>query len=228
MIVIKHRTLRRVIRVAVPAVCIPALAVLGSAAVHGGRHLLFSFAVALLSVLLFLAGFERKTTGARRLVLAAVMIALCVVGRFIPFVSPVTALTVLAALYLGGETGFLIGALSAVLSNFYFGQGPWTPFQMLAWGLIGLVAGLLSAPLRRSRALLLCYGVLAGVLYSLVMDVWTVLWYADGFDLRLYLAAIATAAPYTAVYAASNFAFLWFLARPIGEKLRRVKVKYGV
>ena len=228
MIVIKNQPLRRTIRIAVPAVCIPALAILGSAVFHGSRHLLISFAVALLSLLLFVAGFEKKTTGSRRLVLAAVMIALCVAGRFIPFVSPVTALTVLSAMYLGGETGFLIGALSALLSNFYFGQGPWTPFQMLAWGLIGLAAGLLSAPLRRSRALLLCYGVLSGVLYSLVMDVWTVLWYADGFDWRLYLAALATAAPYTAVYAVSNFVFLWFLARPIGEKLRRVKVKYGV
>ena len=228
MIVIKNRGLRRIIRVAVPAVCIPALAILGSVVFHGKRHLIISFAVALLAVLLFLAGFEKRTTGSRRLVLAAVMIALCVAGRFIPFVNPVTALTVLAALYLGGETGFLIGAMSAVLSNFYFGQGPWTPFQMLAWGLIGLTAGLLSVPLRRSRALLLCYGVLSGVLYSLVMDVWTVLWYADGFDIQLYLAALVTAAPYTAVYAVSNFLFLWFLARPIGEKLQRVKVKYGV
>ena len=79
------------------------------------------------------------------------MVALSVTGRFIPFFKPVTALTVLTAVYLGGEAGFLCGALSAVISNFWFGQGPWTPFQMLAWGMIGLFAGLLASPLKRSR-----------------------------------------------------------------------------
>ena len=75
------------------------------------------------------------------MVIAAVITALCVVGRFIPFFKPIAALTIIAAVYLGGETGFMVGAMAALMSNFYFGQGPWTPFQMLAWGMIGLIAG---------------------------------------------------------------------------------------
>ena len=99
---------------------------------------------------------------------------------------------------------------------------------MLAWGLIGLFAGLLARPLKKSRWLLLCYGLLSGVFFSLVMDVWTVLWYNGSFDAGLWLVAMGTALPHTVLYAASNFAFLWMLARPIGEKLERIHIKYGL
>lgn len=122
----------------------------------------------------------------------------------------------------------MTGALSAVLSNFYFGQGPWTPFQMFSWGIIGLLAGLMAEPLKRSKIVLTVFAVFSGVLYSLLMDVWTVLW-ADGyFNFFRYLAAILSAAQVTAVYAVSNVIFLLLLAKPIGKILKRVTVKYGL
>lgn len=205
-------------------------------ALVGGGALLFrqksyisvSFAVAILSLLLFFCGFEQKRTGTGRLVLVAIMVALSVAGRFIPLFKPITALTVLTAVYLGGQSGFLVGALSALISNFYFGQGPWTPFQMMAWGLIGLVAGFLSRPLKHSRVWLCLYGVLAGIAYSMMMDVWTVLWTSGGFHLSLYLAAMVTAIPYTVIYALSNLIFLWIFAKPIGQKLERIRRVYGI
>lgn len=228
MLTIQNKRVRTLLRFVIPFVLIPAVAVLGTLVFDEKKHLFISFFVAVLSVLLFLSGFEKKATGTRRMVIVAVMIALCVVGRFIPFFKPITAITVITAIYLGGESGFLVGSLSALLSNFYFGQGPWTAFQMLAWGLIGLVAGFLSNPLRKSRAALLTYGVLSGVVFSLIMDIWTVLWYNDNFDLTLYLAALATALPHTALYSVSNFIFLWFMAKPFGDKMNRIKNKYGI
>lgn len=228
MIVIKNARLRQVLRWVIPCLAIPLLVLLGATVLDAKRHLLVSFGVALLAVVLFITGFERKLTGSRRMVLVSVMTALCIAGRFIPFFKPVTALTIITAMYMGGESGFLVGAMAAVLSNFYFGQGPWTPFQMLAWGMIGLLAGWLHRPLKRSRALLLVYGVLSGLIYSLMMDVWTVLWYDGGFRWKLYLSALVTALPHTLLYSASNFIFLWFLAKPFGEKLERVRIKYGV
>lgn len=228
MIVIKSRGLRRLLRYAIPFAGIPLLVLLGATVFDEKRHLIISFGVAVLALFLFISGFERKQTGARRMVIISVMTALCIAGRFIPFFKPITALTVLTAIYLGGESGFLVGALAAMLSNFYFGQGPWTPFQMLAWGMIGLLAGYLSAPLKKSRGFLLVYGVLSGVAYSFVMDVWTVMWYDSAFRWELYASAIITALPHTALYGVSNFIFLWFLARPFGEKLERVRLKYGV
>lgn len=228
MIVIKNSRLRSLLRYGLPFVLIPLLVVLGAVVFRGRQYLLISLGIAALALLCFIAGFERKKTGALRLVLVAVMTALSIAGRFIPLFKPVTALTILTALYLGAESGFLVGALSALLSNFYFGQGPWTAFQMLAWGMIGLIAGYLAGPLKSRRWLLLLYGLLSGVVYSMLMDVWTVLWMDNGFQAGLYLGAITAALPHTVLYALSNVAFLWLLAKPIGQKLERIRIKYGV
>lgn len=228
MRVIKSRILRNMIRVCIPFALIPTAVILGAVIFDEKRHMLISLLVAALSLMLFITGFEKKQIGARRTVIVAVMTALCVVGRFIPFFKPITAITVIGAIYLGSEAGFLIGSLSALISDFYFGQGPWTPFQMLAWGLIGLFAGMLSGALKKSRVALLIYGVLAGFAFSFIMDVWTVLWYNGEFNLSLYIAAIASAVPYTVIYSVSNFIFLWFMAKPFGDKLERIRIKYGI
>lgn len=228
MIVIRNQRVRRTLRVVLPFAAMPALVLLGALVFDEKRHLIVSFGMTCMALLFFLTGFEKQRIGARRMVIVAVMTALCIVGRFIPLFKPITALTVITAMYLGGEAGFLVGALAAVLSNFYFGQGPWTAFQMLAWGFIGLGAGWLAPRLKKRRWLLLTYGMFAGVAFSLIMDVWTVLWVGDGFDWGLYAASIVTALPYTALYALSNFLFLFFLAKPFGEKLARVKRKYGI
>lgn len=228
MLTIKNKTVRNSLRYLIPFVLIPTAVILGSLLFDEKRHLLVSFFVALLSLLLFIAGFEKKVTGSRRMVIVSVMIALCVVGRFIPFFKPITAITVLTAIYLGRESGFLVGSLSALLSNFYFGQGPWTPFQMLSWGMIGLFAGMLAKPLQNNKIALLIYGVLSGVVYSIVMDIWTVLGFTNTFELTLYLTTLVAALPHTILYALSNFVFLWFMAKPFGEKLSRIKIKYGV
>lgn len=192
------------------------------------RHLMIAFAIAILAVIVFVRSFENKKIGTRRMVIVAVMTALCIVGRFIPFFKPVTALTIITAMYLGKEAGFLVGALAAVLSNFYFGQGPWTPFQMCAWGVLGLLAGYPAKWLKKSKVFLLLFGVLSGIVFSFIMDVWTVLWYSDSFDWSLYLTAIISAIPHTILYSVSNFLFLWFLAKPFGEKLERIRIKYGI
>lgn len=228
MIVIRSKPLRDALRILLPFVGMPALVLLGALVLREKQHLIVSFGMACMALLFFLTGFERRKTGGRRMVIVSVMTALCIVGRFIPLFKPITALSIITAMYLGGEAGFLVGALSAALSNFYFGQGPWTAFQMLAWGFIGLIAGWMAMPLKKRRWLLLTYGVLAGIAYSLIMDVWNVLWYAGELQLELYAASVATALPHTILYAVSNFAFLYFLARPFGEKMERVRVKYGV
>lgn len=231
LLLIRNAKLRRILGIVLPFVAIPAVVLCFALLSSGDNYALASLLVTLLALVLFSCGFERRKTGTRRMILVAVMTALSVVGRFvfmaIPGFKPITALVVITAMYLGGEAGFLTGALSALISNFYFGQGPWTPFQMLSWGLLGLLAGFLARPLKRSRMLLSLYGIFAGVAYSFIMDVWTVLWYNGGFNSALYVAALGTALPYTIAYAVSNVIFLNLLARPFGEKLERVRIKYG-
>ena len=230
--VISNPRLRRLLRILIPFVLMPAVIILGVCIFPDKSYAWVSIAVAVLAVVLFCAGFEKKLTGTRRLVIIAVMTALSILGRFvfavIPGFKPITAMLVITAIWLGGESGFLVGALTALISNFYFGQGPWTPFQMLAFGLIGIFAGLLSGPLKKSRPALALYGIFAGIMYSCLMDVWTVLWYDNSFHWDMYGAAIVTAVPYIISYAVSNVIFLLLLGRPFGEKLERIKIKYGV
>ena len=228
MIVIRNQKARTFLRYLIPFVLIPALVIIGSVAFGEKRYLILSFGVAILALILFMTGIEKKNIGSRRMVLVAIMTAIAVIGRFIPLFKPITAVCVMTAMYLGAESGFLCGALSVLISNIYFGQGPWTPFQMLGFGLIGLIAGYLSKPLIKSRVFLLVYGALAGIAYSMIMDVWTVLWFSGGFDLNIYLTAIGAALPYTVLYMISNIGFLLLLRKPVGEKLGRIKLKYGI
>jgi len=228
MLIIKNEKIRLTLRYLIPLLLIPLTVWLGSSVFDAKRHIFVSLAVALLTIVLFVAGFERKSVGTRRMVIVAVMIALSVVGRFIPFFKPITALSVICAIYLGAESGFAVGAFSVLLSNFFFGQGPWTPFQMLAFGLIGFISGILAPHLRKSRVLLIVFGGICGVFYTLIMDVWTILWYDSSFDLKVYVAAFVTALPHTLLYTASNVVFLWLMAKPFGEKLARIKKKYGI
>lgn len=219
----KRKILSRVLL----CVVLPACVVGGTLLFRERAAVWVTLCVAVLSVLPFFLTFERKEKSTRTLLLLAALTALSVAGRvlfgILPFFKPVTAFVIIAGVAFGGEAGFLTGSLSAVLSNFYFGQGPWTPFQMLAWGVIGLLAGIFAKWLKKSRFLLYGFGALSGVLFSLLVDVWTALW--TGIS---YVAALLSALPITAVYAVSNVVFLLVLARPIGEMLERVKTKYGL
>ena len=212
-------------------VLIPAVTVGGALIFRDRQYAWITLCVALLSCIPFFLLFELRAD-VKRLVTVAVMTALSVLGRIIftpiPAFKPVAAFVIITAMYFGGEAGFLVGSLSAVISNFWFGPGPWTPFQMLGWGLIGLVAGFLSEPMKKSRIVLIIYSILSGVSYSLMTDIWTVLW-ADGyFNISRYLAALVSALPFTAVYALSNVVFLLIFARPIGKILERIKTKYAL
>lgn len=209
---------------------VPAVVLGGALLFKEKQYAWISLCVTVLSCIPFFLHFEHSENDVRKLILIAVMVAISVIGRFIfapiPGFKPVTAMVVITAMYFGGEAGFMTGALSAVISNFYFGQGPWTPFQMFSWGIVGFLAGVIADPLKKSKIVLVVYAVVSGVLYSLLMDVWTVLW-ADGyFNISRYAAAVISAAQFTIIYAVSNVIFLLVFSKPIGKILERIKEKY--
>ncbi len=211
---------------------IPLIIVLGVVIFYDRAYAWISFCVAVVACIPLLLSFEKNQNKTTKMVTLAVMIALSVAGRlvfsFVPFFKPVTAMVVISGIYMGYESGFICGAFTALISNFMFGQGPWTPFQMFAWGIIGLVAGLLSKYLENNLVLLLIYGAVAGVLFSFMMDIWTTLWFDGTFNYLRFLGNIITAAPVTAVYAFSNVIFLFVLSKPFGKKLERLRNKYGI
>jgi len=229
---ISKEKIKKCVTVTVLMGLIPLAVLLGVTAFRDRAYIWIALCVCLLACVPFFLSFEKRQSDTKRLMILAAMTAISVAGRalFYPLAhfKPVAAAVIITGMYLGGEAGFMCGALSALLSNFIFGQGPWTPFQMFSWGVIGLLAGIMSKRLKKSLVLTCIFGALAGVLYSLLMDIWTVLWQDGGFSAQLYLAAITAAAGVTAVYAVSNVVFLLLLARPVGNKLQRLITKYGL
>lgn len=222
----------KIINAAIMCVLVPLVVYLGAKIFNEKQYAWISLCVAILACVPFFIRFESRDNDVRRLVLIAVMVALSVVGRFVfapvPGFKPVTAMVAVTAMYFGSEAGFMTGALTAVISNFYFGQGPWTPFQMFAWGIIGFVIGLIAEPLKRSTFLLVLSGIIAGVAFSLLMDVWSTL-NADGtFNIMRYFSFVVSSLQFMAIYAVSNVIFLLVLSKPIGKIFERVKVKYGM
>ena len=136
-----------------------------------------------------------------------------------------------AGVALGGETGFLVGAMTMLASNVLFSQGPWTPFQMFAMGIIGFLAGVLFRRgwLRRSRAALCVFGAISAVLiYGGIMNPVSALLYARTLEWKVIAAYYVTGFPMDCVHAAATVFFLLVLAEPMLEKLDRIKIKYGL
>ena len=228
MSLIKSARTRNIVRIICLFITIVTVVLIGIFVVRDKYHMAISTIVAILSWVLFVCGLDRKKVGNRRVVIVSVMVALSVIGRMFPVLKPVTVFAMLSGMFLGAEAGFLVGSFSALISDFWFGQGPWTPFQMLAWGLIGFFAGVLATPLKRSRFCLYVYGIIAAIVFSLIMDVWSAIWIAGEFSVKIYVAKLVTSVPHTVLYAVSNVVFLFFFAKPFSEKLERIRVKYGI
>lgn len=187
----------------------------------------------LLSALPFLLQFEHRIPSAREMAVISALTALAVVSRavfyLIPQVKPIAAVVIVSAVCLGPYQGYIIGAMSALLSNFIFGQGIWTPFQMAALGLVGFVAGLVLTPANTTRLKLAITGfVLAAVLYGAVVDLSTVLMTVTDFNFKSVLAVYAAGAPFDLVFGAATAVFLFLFGMPLQKKITRIQVKYGL
>jgi len=139
----------------------------------------------------------------------------------IPGVQPVTVITVAAGTALGARAGIAVGAVAALTSNFFLGQGPWTPWQMLAWGGCGAVGALLAPVLRRRLPFALVCFVL-GFAFSGLMDLWE--WYS--FFPHTWAALtvqLGRGIWFDAAHAVGNLA----LALVAGPELRRLLERYG-
>jgi energy-coupling factor transport system ATP-binding protein len=149
----------------------------------------------------------------------------------LPQCKPVMALTIVAGVAFGGETGFLVGAMTMLASNVMFGQGPWASWQMFAMGLVGFLAGVLfrKGMLRRTRAALSIFGALAAiVIYGGIINPASALMSGSALNAKIVLSYYVSGFPMDCVQAAATAFFLWVAAEPMLEKLDRIKVKYGL
>lgn len=183
----------------------------------------------------FFLSFEKRKPPARELALLAALSALGVAGRaaffMLPEFKPVAAFVITVGLCFGCEYGCIVGALSAFLSNFFFGQGPWTPWQMFAFGLVGALSGLMFYGRKRrvSRVLLTVFGFLTVlVLYGGVMDISAVLMAEPYPTVSALTASLIAGIPVNLLHAGATALFLFFLAEPFADKFDRIRIKYGI
>ena len=212
-------------RLVVGAAAAVAFAGAAWAATSPGRGALALLLVAAALLVVGAAWLDPGLGAGKTLVLVATLAAAAAAGRVlfaaIPGVQPVTVIAVAAGAALGARAGFGVGALAALVSNFFLGQGPWTPWQMLAWGGCGIV-GALAAPFVRRRVpfALLCF--VLGFAFSGLMDIWE--WYSFYPHTWAALSVqLGRGVWFDASHALGNFV----IALAAGPELRRLLERYG-
>ncbi len=193
------------------------------------------FTVALVCAVIIILGyflcFELKKPSVQRIMPIVILVALGSVGRivfaFIPQVQPTTVIVIIAGAALGSTDGFMAGALCALVSNFILGQGPWTPFQMIAWGLVGALAGLISKiKYGGSLPVMVIYSAVAAFMYSILMDMYTVMTFWEGMTLEYALTIFSAGIVFNVSHMIGNVIFMLILFVPFNHMLKRVKQKY--
>lgn len=204
-------------------------------------YYLTSVVAIVLAMIPFLASFEGRRPQARELVVVAVLVAIAVASRaafmWLPSFKPLVGIVMVAGIALGAQTGFLTGAMAAFVSNFIFGQGPWTPWQMFAFGIAGFVAGLLAKrgfiP-RGGWTMRQRFGISAFGFALLVCVVGPILDTCSLFTMvstpspsgaaAIYLSGF----PFNVVHGVATALTLFLVGNPMLDKLERIRVKYGM
>ena len=227
---------RTIVAAILIVLCIP-LTIFAGVMYLGNQHYNVTAMLVLVECMVpFFLVFESRKPKARELVTIAVLCAIGVAGRsaffMLPQFKPVLALVIISGVAFGGETGFLVGAVTMMVSNVLFSQGPWMPWQMFSMGIIGFLAGVLfrKGLLRRSRGSLATFGAFAAVIiYGGIMNPAAALMYnSQSVNWEMLTGYYVTGLPMDLIHAAATVIFIMIAAEPMLEKLDRIKVKYGL
>lgn len=230
---LSHRTLMACIMI---LIVIPFIIYLGITLGNDRKYYIVSLGIIVCTMLPFFMVFEDRKPQARELIIIAVLSAIGVAGRaaffMLPQFKPVVAIVIISAVCFGAEAGFLVGSMTGFVSNFFFAQGPWTPWQMFSFGIIGFIAGILfkKGKLQKRKISLCIYGGLSTFfIYGFLLDTatWLIFPYSnltlEGI-IPIYLSGI----PFNIVHAVATVFFLAVISKPMIEKLDRIKEKYGL
>lgn len=181
--------------------------------------------------------YRRQKTLRREIVVIAVMCALAVLSRSIfymlPQMKPMAAVVMLTGALCGKRAGAMTGAVSILLSNFLFGQGLWTMFQMMGFVMLGLCAGLfcdkisLDNPKNITLFSVIC-GILVFGIYGIIVDTGTVVTYMRPLSFETALPVYIAGVPFNLIHGGSTIVFLLLMSKPVARKLTRVKCKYQI
>lgn len=200
----------------------------------GRAYYLTSTLVIIEIIIPFLLAFESRRPQARELVVIAVLSALAVAARVaipIPNFKAIFAIIMLSGIAFGPEAGFLVGAVSAFASNFFYGQGAYTPWQMFAYGAGGMLAGFVFAEgrLPRKPVIMGIFGFLAVAFFvGPLLDTCSVFLVMSRISLKGAMAFYISGFPVNLRQAVATAIVLLVLGKPLLEKLDRIKTKYGI
>ncbi|MFD2671089.1 ECF transporter S component [Marinicrinis sediminis] len=197
------------------------------------QYVLLMLLLVTLFLLPFFHRFELRSLEAREVVPIAVLVAVAAVSRIpfalLPSIQPTTFVIMITAAVFGAETGFLVGALAAVVSNLFLGHGPWTLWQMLAWGSVGGAAGMLRHTwLMRTLSGRLIFGVLAGFLFGWIMNLSGVIILLGDFSWSAFFAYYAASFYFDLMHALGNVFFISLFSVSWMKVLHRYKRKYQI
>jgi prenyltransferase beta subunit len=192
-----------------------------------------SFAVLAIALAAGFSWYERAHPSAKVLALVATLAALAALGRLafapLPNVKPTTDIVLLSGYVLGGAPGFMVGAIAALASNFFFGQGPYTPWQMVGWGSVGLLGAALAATAGRDLgrwSLALACGA-AGLGYGLFMDLHLWVMYT-GHSIGELGVLTARSVPFNVAHVAGNVVFCLAFGPMLVRSLQRFRSRFEV
>jgi len=189
--------------------------------------------IIILTAIPFFVSFEKDEKTAQKISILAIMTALAVASRavfyLIPQVKPICAVVVVCGVCFGAKSGFIVGALSAFVSNFIFGQGLWTPYQMIALGFCGLISGIVFSKITPKRISLSLYGFFAAfVIYGIIVDLSSVFAMLNDITLEGVLSVYVASIPFSLTFGISTAVFLFLFGESFVKKILRIKLKYAI
>lgn len=177
--------------------------------------------------------FEKNAMGTKEIALIATLSTFAAVARAVfaafPNIKPTTFLVALSGLVFGPYEGFLVGSTAGFISNIFLGQGPWTPWQMFSWGLVGAISGILGKRKKEFSAeafSVICF--FYGLLFNWIMNLWHVLGFVKPLNLQTIVAAYLTGITFDIMHAAGNFIFCIIFYDNFFKVLKRFKRRLEV
>lgn len=179
----------------------------------------------------FFIRFEKRLVSTREIVLLAMFSAIAAISRIpfaaLPSIQPTSFFIIIVGIAFGVESGFIVGVASAFISNLVLGHGPWTPWQMLAWGMMGMTAGMMSRYLQRNWARII-FGFIWGFLFGWLINLWVLTTQIDNLTLELVISIYVASFIPDLSHALSNVVLLLVFSSHFLSILTRISRKYHI
>lgn len=225
---------RKIFSIIILCAVIPAVVIIGWFLTSGKQYYLLSLLIIAVSMVPFFLSLERKKLRVRELVLTASVVAIAVASRgaflFLPQIKPMCAVLIIASTAFGAEFGFISGALSMLISNFIYGQGMWTPFQMMGMGVTVFVCALIIRSFRINNRVIIgiISGILCFLLYGVIVDLSSVFMMLSEFNVKSIASIYLSGVTFNLIHGVTTGIITALIQPQINEKLERIKIKYGV